>query len=87
MLDAYGVVGQVIHAGLLTSKVMLISDPKSAVPVQDYRNGIRALALGMGSSGKLLLINVPDTSDIQKATSSCLQAWDCAIRWDTLWEW
>ncbi|AML48636.1 rod shape-determining protein MreC [Coxiella burnetii] len=66
VLDAYGVVGQVIQAGLLTSKVMLISDPKSAVPVQDYRNGIRALALGMGSSGKLLLINVPDTSDIQK---------------------
>ncbi len=66
VLDAYGVVGQVIHTGLLTSKVMLISDPKSAVPVQDYRNGIRAIALGMGSSGKLLLINVPDTSDIQK---------------------
>ena len=66
VLDAYGVVGQVIHSNLLTSKVMLISDSKSAVPVQDYRNGIRAIAVGMGSSGKLLLINVPDTSDIQK---------------------
>ena len=66
VLDAYGVLGQVIQTGLLTSKVMLISDPKSAVPVQDYRNGIRAIAFGMGSSGKLLLINIPDTSDIQK---------------------
>ena len=66
VLDAYGVVGQVIHVGPLTSKVMLISDPKSAVPVQNYRNGIRAIAVGMGSSEKLVLINVPDTSNIQK---------------------
>lgn len=66
VLDAYGIVGQVVHVGPLTSKVMLISDPKSAVPVQDYRNGIRAIAVGMGSSKKLVLVNVPDTSDIQK---------------------
>ncbi|MFW0073018.1 MAG: rod shape-determining protein MreC [Coxiella-like endosymbiont] len=66
VLDAYGVVGQVVQVGPLTSKVMLISDRKSAVPVQDYRNGIRAIAVGIGSSEKLVLINVPDTSDIQK---------------------
>ena len=67
VLDAHGVVGQVIDVGPLTSKVMLISDPKSAVPVQNYRNGIRAIAVGTGSSGKLMLINVPNNiSDIQK---------------------
>lgn len=66
VLDAYGVVGQVVQVGPLTSKVMLISNSKSAVPVQDYRNGTRAIAIGMGSSGKLMLINVPDTGDIQK---------------------
>ena len=66
VLDAYGVIGQVIHSSILTSKVMLISDPKSAVPVQDYRNGIRAIAIGMGSSEKLMLINVTDTNDIQQ---------------------
>lgn len=66
VLDAYGIVGQVIDVGPLTSKVMLISDTKSAVPVQNYRNGIRAIAVGIGSSGKLMLINVPDTRDIQK---------------------
>ena len=66
VLDAYGVVGQVVHVGPLTSKVMLISDPKSAIPVQDDRSGIRAIAVGMGSSEKLVLIHVPDTSDIQK---------------------
>ena len=45
---------------------MLISNPKSAVPVQNYRNGIRAIAVGMGSSGKLMLINVSDARNIQK---------------------
>lgn len=65
VLDAFGVMGQVVHADPLTSRVMLISDRKSAVPVQDNRNGIRAIAMGMGSLGKLSLINVPDTSDIR----------------------
>ena len=66
VLDAYGIVGQVVNVSPLTSKVMLISDLKSAVPVQDYRNGVHAIAVGMGSSGKLMLINVSDTNDIQK---------------------
>jgi len=66
VLDAYGVIGQVVNIGPLTSKVMLVTDPKSAVPVQDYRNGVRAIAVGQGSSAKLTLINVPDTSDIRK---------------------
>ena len=66
VLDAYGVIGQVVHIGPLTSRVMLVTDPKSAVPVQDYRNGVRAIAMGQSDSSKLALINVPDTSDIQK---------------------
>lgn len=65
VLDAYGVMGQVVSVDPLTSKVMLITDPKSAVPVRDYRNGIRSVAVGLGSSSKLALINVPDTSDIK----------------------
>lgn len=63
-LDPYGVIGQVIQTGVLTSKIMLITDSKSAVPVQNNRNGIRAIAVGRGSSEMLELINVPDTSDI-----------------------
>lgn len=65
VLDPYGVMGQVVRLGPLTSKIMLITDPKSAVPVQDYRNGVRAIAMGLGSSGRLSLINVPNTSQIK----------------------
>ena len=66
VLDAYGVLGQVVSVGLLTSKVLLTTDPKSAVPVRDSRNGLRAIAVGMGGTGKLAVINVPDTSDLQE---------------------
>ncbi|WP_256380072.1 rod shape-determining protein MreC [Coxiella endosymbiont of Amblyomma americanum] len=67
VLDVNGIVGQVVDANLLTSEIMLISDPKSAIPVQNNRNGIRAVAIGMGSSSKLMVINIfPYTNDIKK---------------------
>lgn len=65
VFDAHGVMGQIVGVGSLTSRVLLVTDPQSAVPVQDYRNGMRAIAVGMGSSGQLTLINVPDINDIQ----------------------
>lgn len=66
VLDAYGVMGQIVSIGPLTSRVLLVTDIKSAVPVQNYRTGARTIAVGSGSSGQLHLINVPDNSDIQE---------------------
>ncbi len=66
VLDAYGIMGQVIDVGVLTSKVLLITDRHFAIPVKDHRNGIRAIAIGLGQSGELALINVPDTTDVKK---------------------
>ena len=65
VLDGYGVLGQVIQVGKLTSRVMLVTDPRSAVPVQDERNGVRGIVQGTGSHNPLALINIPDTVDIQ----------------------
>lgn len=65
VLDANGVMGQVIHVGPLSSKVLLINDPHSGVPVQVTRNGVRAIAVGDAYSGKLRLANVPQTTDIR----------------------
>lgn len=65
VLDAYGVTGQVVEVGQLTSRVMLITDSNSAVPVQIARNGMRAIAVGSGYSENLSLIHVPDTADVQ----------------------
>lgn len=66
VLDAFGVLGQVVSIGPLTSRVLLVTDIQSSVPVQNYRTGSRAIAIGSGSSGQLRLINVPDNSDIQE---------------------
>jgi rod shape-determining protein MreC len=65
VLDASGVVGQVIAVGLFTSRVLLITSSRSAVPIQDIRSGIRAVAIGDGYSGNLHLMYVPDTVDIR----------------------
>ena len=66
VLDAYGVMGQVISVGPLTSRVLLITDPKSAVPVQNYRTGSRSIAMGSARAGQLKLINVSENNDIQE---------------------
>ena len=65
VLDAYGVMGQVVNTGQLTSKILLITDPRSAVPVKSVRNGVRAIAQGRGLSGQLELIHLPMSGDIE----------------------
>jgi rod shape-determining protein MreC len=65
VLDAYGVLGQVVSVGPLTSKVLLITDERFAIPVQNYRTGIRSVAMGLGDSNDLHLMNVIDTGDMK----------------------
>ena len=65
VLDVNGVMGQVIQAGSITSRVILVNDPHSGVAVQSARNGVRAIAMGDTYSGKLKLSYVPKTADIQ----------------------
>lgn len=64
VLDARGVMGQVIDVGPLTSTILLISDSKSAVPVRNNRTGERAILAGTNSMEYLSLINLPKTSSI-----------------------
>jgi rod shape-determining protein MreC len=65
VLDATGVMGQVIQAGPITSRVLLIDDPRSGVAVQNVRNGTRGVVVGDSYSGKLKLMYVPNTADIK----------------------
>jgi rod shape-determining protein MreC len=65
VLDANGLLGQVIQVGPITSRVLLIKDPRSGVAVQNVRNGVRAIAMGDGYSGKMKLMYVPKTADIK----------------------
>jgi len=65
ILDSEGLMGQVIEINEFSSRVLLISDSRHAVPVQVNRNGMRAIAYGVGSLSSLELGNVPDTADLQ----------------------
>jgi rod shape-determining protein MreC len=65
ILDSDGLMGQVIEINEFSSRVLLVSDSRHAVPVQVNRNGMRAIAYGVGSLSFLELGNVPDTADIQ----------------------
>lgn len=65
VLDANGVMGTVIQANAFTSRVLLVNDSHSGIPIQVTRNGIRAIAVGDSYSGKIRLANVPQTADIQ----------------------
>lgn len=65
LLDAKGVMGQIVHAGPYTSTAVLITDPSHAIPVQVNRNGLRSIALGSGTINRLDLPYIPINADIQ----------------------
>jgi rod shape-determining protein MreC len=65
LLDAKGVMGQIVHAGPYTSTAILITDTAHAIPVQVNRNGLRSIALGSGTINRLELPYIPNNADIR----------------------
>lgn len=65
IIDANGVIGQVIETGLMTSQAILISDPSHALPVEVNRNGLRTIAIGTGDFNRLDLPFLPNNADIR----------------------
>jgi rod shape-determining protein MreC len=65
IIDAWGVMGQVIHVGKYSATAMLISDPSHAIPVQINRNGLRSTAFGTGHAGLLELRFIPHSAEIE----------------------
>lgn len=65
VLDAHGLLGQVIDVLPFSARVLMIADSNHALPVQVNRNGVRAIATGTGALNELELIYVPNTADIK----------------------
>jgi rod shape-determining protein MreC len=65
VIDADGIMGQVISVDLLTSRVLLLTDFRSAIPVQDVRSDARGILVGRGRLSKLLLKDTPGTVDVK----------------------
>jgi rod shape-determining protein MreC len=66
LVDANGVVGQVLQAGLMSSQALLISDPDHALPVEVNRTGLRTIALGTGEFDRLDLPFLANNADIRE---------------------
>ncbi|SDJ66073.1 rod shape-determining protein MreC [Microbulbifer yueqingensis] len=66
IMDASGLLGQVIETGPSASRVLLITDPSHALPVQVLRNSVRAVAEGTGDLYRLKLRHVANTSDVRE---------------------
>jgi rod shape-determining protein MreC len=66
LVDANGVVGQIMNAGIMSSQSILISDPDHALPVEVNRNGLRTVAVGTGDYDQLDLPFLPNNADVQQ---------------------
>lgn len=65
LLDANGVVGQVVEVGQFTAEAMAITDADHALPVRVNRNGLRTVAVGTGDNTRLRLPYVTNSADIE----------------------
>ena len=65
VIDQIGVVGHVTRVYPWLAEVTLITDKAQAVPVQNLRNGLRAVLGGTGSDGQLELKFIPLNADFQ----------------------
>jgi rod shape-determining protein MreC len=66
LIDADGLLGQVVAVSENSSRVLLITDATHSIPVQVNRNGVRAIAEGTGMLGKLEIHHVAATTDIEE---------------------
>ena len=65
VIDAGGLVGQIIAVRPGSATVLLITDPDHAVPVIVARTGVRLVAYGQGRIDRLALPNIPLSGDVK----------------------
>ncbi|MHC1480374.1 rod shape-determining protein MreC [Frateuria aurantia] len=65
VIDAHGLLGQVVNVLPTTAEVMLVTDPDHAVPVTIERTGLRTVAYGSHDEGLLTLPEIPGAADVR----------------------
>ena len=66
VIDAEGLFGQIIATGQSNARVLMVSDPRHAIPIEIVRSGFRSIAVGTGRSDRLDLEYVSTTADLRK---------------------
>jgi len=65
VIDADGIIGQIIRDRRVSSEAMLITDVDHAIPVELVRNRLRTIAVGTGELNRLSLPYLPVSADIR----------------------
>ena len=66
VIDAGGLMGQVIHTTPATATVLLVTDPDHAVPAVTARSGARVMVHGGGRSDLLRAADIPLSADVRE---------------------
>lgn len=66
VIDAGGLMGQVISTTAGTATVLLITDPDHAIPTVVARTGVRVMVYGSGRSDLLRALDVPLSADVRE---------------------
>ena len=65
LIDANGIMGQIIHTSSRTATALLISDPNHSLPVEVVRNGLRSIVAGIGKTDVVELLHIPASADVR----------------------
>ncbi|SEP93722.1 rod shape-determining protein MreC [Solimonas aquatica] len=65
VVDAYGVMGQIVEVAAHSAKALLVTDPDHGVPIEINRTGLQTIALGLGDERGLRLPFLPSNADIK----------------------
>lgn len=66
IVDAGGVLGQVVQVNAATAVGLLLTDPDHGIPVEINRNGLQAVALGQGHGQGLRVPFLPANAEVGK---------------------
>jgi rod shape-determining protein MreC len=65
VIDAHGVMGQIVEVLPHSAVALLITDANHSIPVVDERSGLRGLARGSGAPDKLIVSDIPLSADVK----------------------
>ena len=66
LLNAEGVMGQLVQVGVSASRALLVTDSQHGLPVLNNRTGQRGIAEGVGQFNRLLVRNLASTSEVSE---------------------
>lgn len=65
VIDAHGVMGQIVEVLPHTSVALLVTDGDHSIPVVDERSGLRGVAHGSGAPDRLIVSDIPLSADVK----------------------